>query len=56
MRRIVFMLCMLGLSLSAQAIIIPPWATAPELRNAYASLTAQPGIPDAFKVDFNIQR
>ena len=53
MRRIVFMLCMLGLSLSAQAIIIPPWATAPELRNAYASLTAQPGIPDAFKVNFN---
>ena len=52
MHRIVFLLFMLGLLTMAQAITQPP-VGAPDLRNAYASLSAVPGIPDAFKVNFN---
>jgi hypothetical protein len=54
MRRILFVVLTLSLSTPVWAIIIPPWATAPdELRNGFASLTAVPGVPDAFKVNFN---
>ena len=48
-----FLLLLFTLSLSAPALTTqePPTA-APDLRNAYGSLTALPGIPDAFKVNF----
>ena len=50
----VFMLLLLGgLSGLAQAHVEPPSTSPADLRNAYASLTALPGIPDAFKVNFN---
>lgn len=57
MLRILFLpvtpaLITLTLSTSALAINEPP-TTAPDLRNAYASLTALPGVPDAVKVDFD---
>jgi hypothetical protein len=52
MQRVLFLFFMLGLSASALAIRQPP-VGAPELRNAYASLTAVSGVPDGFKVNFN---
>ena len=52
MRRIMFLLLALGLSASALGIDQPA-STAPDLRNAYASLNAVLGVPDGFKVDFD---
>lgn len=51
MYRSVSVLLTLGLSASALAGWQPPTG-APDIRNAYASLNAVPGVPEALKVDF----
>ena len=51
MFRILFVFLTLGLPTSA--LPSQPSTAVPDLRNAYASLCAVPGVPDAFKVNFN---